>query len=212
MLSWLDRFWRSASGYVDDKVRSTVHWAEHAIMGVVLNVFGLVGTAWRYAQQGWAAGWAELGSLAHSVWAKFQYVLHVLIPELGRWVSSQVARLLAFAQGIWSGLLRLISAVDARLTAAFTAAIAWVLRTVWAPLKAYADQIWHDLTKWGYTAWWLVTHPDQLAELLIFHIVASLEAHAWQVARLLGTFTLALIRANLRRIAQLAEDVITAVL
>lgn len=211
MLSWLDRYWRSATGYVSREIATAVHWAEHAIMGVILTVFGLVSRGWTYLQQGAAAAWTAAGGLAHAVWVKFGYVLAVLIPSLERWVSSLWARLLSLIRSVWTALLRLVAAVDARLTAAFAAAARWVIRSVWAPLAARAAQLWQYLTRWAYVAWWYVTHPAALAQLLLLHLITALERDAWQVARLLGTFTLALLRANLRRVAQLAEDVITAV-
>lgn len=212
MLSWLDSFWKSATGYVAREVATAVHWAEHAIMGVILNVFGLVARGWRYFQQGAAAAWSAVGDFAHAVWVKFDWILHTLIPSVLRWAQAQLAALVTFAHSIWSSLLALVKAVDARLTAAIAAIVRWVAANVWAPLQALALRIWHDLTSWAQLAVYYSTHPQALADLLLLFLVNSLEARAWQVAQLLGRFTLSLIVANLRRVALLVEDVLTAVL
>lgn len=212
MLSWLDSFWHSATGYVGDQVANAVRWAMHGITGVILSVFGLVRGAWSRLAGAAGAAWSSVESLGLATWHKFAWLIRVVIPGVLRWAAAWLARLQAFALAIWRQLARDIAAVIARITATAAAITRWALRTIWAPLKALADLIWRDLLKWGYTAWWFITHPDKLAEHLIFHLVTSLEAHAWTVARMLGTFTLALIHANLRRIALLAEDIITAVI
>lgn len=212
MLDWLSSFWKSATGYVDAKVAQTVHWAEHALMGVILNVFGLVATGWRYFQQGAAAAWRETTGLAHAVWVKFDWLLHTLLPQVYRWVAAGLGQLLSFAQGVWRQAVSMAAAVDARLSAVWDSLTRWIISNVWAPLQALALRIWHDLTGWALTSVWYAAHPQQLADLLLMFLVNSLEARAWQVARSLGTFTLALMTANLRRVALLVEDVLTAVL
>lgn len=211
MLSWLDNFWHSAAGYAGQQVANAVHWAMHGITGVILSVFGLVRGAWSRLAGAARGAWSTVTDLAQAVWQKFAYLLRVVIPGVLRWAGAQLARLSAFALSVWKALLRDVASLTARIIAAAASITRWVIRTVWAPLAARAEQIWRDLLKWGYLAWWYITHPDKLAALLLMFLVVQLEAQAWQVARLLGTFTLALIRANLRRIALLAEEIITAV-
>jgi hypothetical protein len=70
----------------------------------------------------------------------------------------------------------------------------------------------YDIPHFAETAWWWVTHPAQLAEALGWHLVRWLEDNAWTAADYLGQFALALILRNVRRIAHLAEHVITAIL
>jgi hypothetical protein len=80
--------------------------------------------------------------------------------------------------------------------------------------------LWHQLdriiTYWvphfAMTAWWWVTHPDQLAHVLYWHTIRYLETYAWQTGRYLGEFATALVVANLRRFTLLVEDIIHAVL
>jgi len=88
----------------------------------------------------------------------------------------------------------------------------WVVRDIWGPLKRFLDMTWCDLLKWGYTAWYYITHPDKLAALIFWYIVSLLEVNAWEAAKLLGTFVTALFLHNIRRVALLLEDIISAVL
>lgn len=211
MLSWLARFWTGVSGTVGNAVSTAAHWAMHALAAVVFSVFRLVGGAWRTLVQSF--GWlhAALDHFGLQVWHFATYVVRVLIPRVVRWAAAELARL-----GL--GLYHLAQAVGREVAALYRAiarAVAdvtrWAIRTIYDPLKSYADLIWHDLKAWGYTAWWWITHLDKLADAMIIHIANSIEKHAWQLARMLGTFFISLIIANLNRFVLLIEDIVNAV-
>lgn len=70
----------------------------------------------------------------------------------------------------------------------------------------------HWLPRFAITAWWWVTHPDRLAEVLFWWIIRYLEKYAWQAAEHLGEFFTALWLRNLRRTLHLAETILAAVL
>lgn len=72
--------------------------------------------------------------------------------------------------------------------------------------------IGHWIPKYAITAWWWVTHPDQLAEQLSLYVIKWLEREAWTIAPYLGKFVLALVVRNIRRILPIIEQIIAAVL
>lgn len=72
--------------------------------------------------------------------------------------------------------------------------------------------ITYDIPHFAHTAWWWVTHPGDLSKILGWHLVAWLEDHAWDVAHWLGGFVTSLIVRNARRVVQVAEHIIAAVL
>lgn len=78
------------------------------------------------------------------------------------------------------------------------------------------DTLREILTYWiphfAFTAWWWVTHPSSLTQILGWHLVAWLEAHAWEVAHWLGGFVTSLVLRNPRRFAHAVEQIITAIL
>lgn len=89
-----------------------------------------------------------------------------------------------------------------------------------ADVRTYVSSVWNELDKiityyiphFAMTAWWWVTHPDALAQLLFWYVIKWLEYYAWTAAKYLGEFILALIVRNLRRILLLAETIVTAIL
>lgn len=212
MLNWLDSFWNSVTGSVGNAVSSAVHWALHAVMSVILSVFKLVGSAWSALVYDVAYFHAEIDAFCKSVLDFGSYILHHVIPSLLKWAQAQLDRLSADLARIYDWAQREVNDLILRIADAVSTVENWANRTIWKPLKDYADQIWADLKLWGYTAWYYITHPDLLAETLIFSIATSLEKHAWELAEKLGEFAVSLVMANLKRFLSLIETIISAVI
>lgn len=212
MFDWVTGWFIKWAPLVDQKIRDMVHWAIHAVASVLIAVFRHVLDAWKWLIYGLAfLGYEEI-HFAEDVWNFGRRVVHVYIPRLLKWTWGWIGFLHKLIWTIYSALVR---ALDTLRKLAWSWILAlWrnVLRFVWDPLKRFADLIWHDLIKWGWTAWWWITHPEALAGFLFWHIIHWLEFYAWEAGRRLGTFGLALVRHNLRRFLILAEDVISAVL
>lgn len=212
MLSWLDKFFSAASSTIGNAISNTVHWAIHALASVVFAVFSAVGAAWTAFVDATGALVSEVGNLALNVYHFANHVMKVLLPAIYRWAAAELKKLEAYAESVYHWALKEFDTVRAWVEHLISDLTSWVLRDIWDPLKKYADQIWDDLKKWGYVAWWWITHLPDLAEAMIFHIAASTEKHAWELANMLGQFFLSLIIANLNTMLTLIEDIITAVL
>jgi hypothetical protein len=86
-------------------------------------------------------------------------------------------------------------------------------------LAHFAAAVTHQLTRiityyiphYAIYAWWWITHPEQLAKRLFWHLINVLEANAWKAAERLSVFALQLVRRNVRHLVALAEDIFTAV-
>lgn len=211
MLNWLDQFFTATKILVGQQVSDVTHWALHALASVVFSVFRLVGKAWDKFTAAVARFGKEAGHFAHEVWSWAAYLVRVVIPRILRWAERELAKLAAAIAQIYHELLTWVSRILARLEQDIKDLTHWVLVNVWAPLKRYAEKIYADLLKWGYTAFWFITHPAALAERLIFDIANSLEKHAWQLGGKLGTFLLSLVARNIPKLAALIEEIITAV-
>lgn len=212
MISWLTGWVGRFLGLIPDAVLTLVRWGFHAIATAVEFVFSNVAKAWR-------AYWAAISALERATWEFGAAVFGLAVKVLKYWVPRLIADLKAAALALWHGItwvwvhaVALVS--DLRKLAWKWILDLWhmVLRDVWAPLKAFADHLYHLILIWAYVAWWWITHLPNLAEALVFHLAASIERHAWELAKLLGTFLTALVLHNARRIVQLAETILAAVL
>lgn len=78
------------------------------------------------------------------------------------------------------------------------------------------ESLRHILTYWipryAFTAWWWVTHPASLVQILGWHLVRWMEDNAWDVAHWLGGFAVSLVLRNPRRFARAVEQIIAAIL
>lgn len=70
----------------------------------------------------------------------------------------------------------------------------------------------HDIPVYAQTAFWWVTHPEQLARVLFWHLVRMAEDNAFTVARYLGSFAISLAWHHADELAKTAEDIIDAIL
>lgn len=211
MLNWLDHFFGRVGSAIGTEVAKAVHWALHALASVVFAVFANVKKAWAYAVTAFDSFLHSAEAFASSVYRWMAWIWKVEIPKILRWAAKELALLAADLAKLRNWAILELAKLLLWAKAQFLAVYRWVIRTVYDPLKRYADLIWTDLLKWGYTAWTYITHPYMLAELLIMPLVDTLEKYAWQVAGKLGTFVLALVTKNIKRLLTLAEDIITAV-
>jgi hypothetical protein len=139
-----------------------------------------------------------------------------VVGRAGRAVASGVSDLVHTAVG---GLISLLGSLFGNVSGAWDE-----LTTAAAGLEHAAETFgrgcWrqfdvilhHWIPKYAFTAWWWVTHPEQLSDALFWHLVRWLERRAFTAARYLGGFAAALLIHNLRQVLALIEDVIAAVL
>lgn len=212
MFDWVKDFVERWAGQVAAPVRDLVHWAVHALAGVVYAVFGNVGSAWHDVFA--AARWIESTAtdLVHWIVTHLTWLIKHAIPALGQLILHYWRDALNFATSLYHDLQRGLQQLTGLARRWVDDALAWVHDHVWAPLVADAKQLRNDLLKWGFFAYDLLTHPARLAGILVLPLIAAAEAVFWQIAAPAGEFALRLVLANARRFAQLAETILTAVL
>lgn len=212
MLDWIAGWAARFLGLVGPAVVDLVKWGLHALAGVINAIFAEVAAAWHDM-------WAAMLAIERACFDFGAAVYGLAVKTLKYWVPKLLRDLAAAAHALWRGIdwvwahaVQLVKELRATAWAWINGLWHMVLRDVWKPLKDFADHTYSLLVKWGYTAWWWVTHLPSLAEALVFHIAAAIERHAWALARMLGTFLTALVLHNARRVVQLAEQILAAVL
>jgi hypothetical protein len=212
MLDWITGWVNRFLGIAGQGIVDLVHWGLHALASVIETIFVDVARAWRDL-------WGAMAAFEHATWEFGAQVFGLAVKVLKYWIPRLIHDLAAAALALWHGINWVWSHAVALINDLRKLAWKWindlwhlVLRDVWAPLKAFADHLYHLILTWAYVAWWWITHLPSLAEAMIFHLAASLERHAWELARLLGGFLTALVLHNVRRVVQLAETILAAVL
>lgn len=212
MLNWIAGFVDRWTPVVSTAIRDLVHWAIHALAGVVYTVFGHVGAAWRevYDSLTWHLRWAV--AFVHSVVSHLDTIITKDIPFLWKYFLAQVVHIghlivaalnqaLAFADSLYHKAVNAIDALNR-----------WVNTHVLLPLSALIAGLRRDLLKWGFFAYQLLNDPGKLAAILARFIVAAILAIFWTVAGPVGEFIAGIILKQLPRFVKLVETILAAVI
>jgi hypothetical protein len=212
MLDWIAGYVARWTGYVEQNTRGLVQWGLHALAGVVYAVFGNVGKAW--AELALALAWMhkEAGGFAGWVVAVAERIIRLELPRLWSYAVGAFRAAETLATRLWQDAVRRVAAALSIARALVSALWQLVLRDVWQPLMAITKQLRADLLKWGYVAWFYVTHPDKLAPVLLGALIGAAEAAFGRIAAPAGIFALRLIVHQLPALLRLAETIVTAVL
>lgn len=212
MFSWFTRMWQAVAGNVSDNIRNWVlslfqghHSYLHSLFWSIRQGWDQFYNACNYML---AAGSIFIGE----VYRRFQHIEIFEIPQLRNWAAAAFGRLIERVHNVQVYLTQLILKYHTEDHNYTHSVLVWVIQHVLMFLLKYVLRIVAWITGEGNHMWFYFTHLIDFAELLIGSLVKSLERHAWDIARLLGTFFLALVVHNLTRFLQLMEDVIDAVL
>jgi hypothetical protein len=204
--------WKSASGAVDNTVRSWVHDLINGLYGFLHLIFGLVGDAWHTFEATALSYWHGLTRFVNNVVVTFYYVIKVLIAAVIKEYRKLFAEAEKFITTVYNFVVRQVLYLIHLIAHSIDSLWQLILRDVYRPLLKFITQAWHWITHEGALVLYYITHPEKLADLLWAHLIAKLEREAWTVGALLGRFFLSLIIHNLKRVALLIEDILDAVL
>lgn len=200
----LETFWNEMVSFVWGVVHGVIGWLE-GFFGVILKAWNFLGEVAEFVGR---IGEAAFGAITH--WIS-DFVNHTL-PSIWKWISHAIQwaehHISQLATWAYNHISNAVKSAWHWVEGAKT----WVLHHVWRPLEHLATYVWHHLTQWAHTAWWAVTHPAKLANLVFWDLVNLVQRNAWKLARQFGQWVTELVMANILRFVHLAEDIIAAVL
>ena len=134
------------------------------------------------------------------------------IPWLAGWIAWLGGKIQNDLRKLRRILEQEMNAGDAKQHAYTRSVLVWVIIHVLTFLYKLLLRVFSWIDGIGATMWHYFTHLADFAELLFPWLLKSLEKHAWDAARVLGEFLLALIVHNLVKFAKLLETIVDAVL
>lgn len=212
MFGWLYRMWQAAAGTVADGIRNWVLTMFQGHHGYLHSLFWSIRLAWNQLYNAVNYLLAAASVFIGAVYRRFQHIEIFELPQLRRWVASGFGRLINNLHNVQVYLTRLIVAYHTQDHNYTHSVLLWVIKNVLMFLLKFVVRLTAWVAGIGSEMWYYFTHLIDFAELLIMFLVRSLEKHAWDIGRLLGTFFLALIVTNLVRFVTLIEDIVDAVL
>jgi hypothetical protein len=212
MFGWIEGVFGRVGNAISGAVKDFVHLLIRGVYGFLHDVFHMVWNAWNFFWNATVMLWKGARAFSIAVYHGFIRLFKIIIPWLTnyiRWVYHTVVHLVYV-------LIQQLTAIVTHnyhlMLSIFDAFRKWVINSIWNPLFKSLTNAWHWLTHEGATMWHFFTNLAAFAELLFWHILHSLESHAWDAGKFLGDFFLALVVHNIVRFATLIESVIDAVL
>lgn len=219
MFDWLVNAFRSLLGAGAAASAASVQ----AALNTIAQTFRVMYSYWHTVAGHVANGWQQLTrTLLWLTQYMQQYMLEqsfldyrivrVYIPWLAGWIAWLGGRVRNLINATIAMLRREYKAGDAAQHAYTRSVLLWVVVHVLLYLLKLILNLLHWIASQGATMWHYFTHLDAFAALLFWHIVKLLESLAWDVAKVLGKFFLALIVRHVVRFATLVETIVDAVL
>jgi hypothetical protein len=212
MFGWIENLFARAGNAVDNAVKALIHVAISGIYGFLHSLFGNVIRAWDQHYNAVRAYISAELEFLRDVYNAFIRIFRVHIPRLDRRITIVYVTINNRITVIVRDYNTKIITERKQRQAAILSLLWWVIHHVVIPFLAKFATIFRWLAREGATMWHYFTHLAEFAELLFWYLVRSLEKHAWDAARLLGQFLLALIVHNLVRFVKLMEAILYAVL
>lgn len=208
MLTWLKKAFGAAAGVIPDAIRDWVYQQIYAVMSYIGTIIDHVSAAWDVMWHFATALESAFTSFGHSVYNYFYKLVKVMIPNVIAWAATWITHVESWAWGWIKTLAGYIEDAKNYLLQKISDAVAWTVQNIWAPLEAELVTVRKRLTDWAYTAWWYITHPQNLADLLLGYLLVSLQRSVWLVARTMGDFFFRLFLTQLPRSLNLIEQII----
>lgn len=212
MFGWIEHIFSSAGNAVSGAVKALVHAAIRGLYGFLHTIFGTVFKAWHDLHDGMSRlVWGQL-EFIRDVYNALRNLFKIQVPRLDKRITIVNITVNNRITIINRTLNNRITATRTELIGRIASLLAWIIVHIIIPFTAKFASIFAWLGHEGAIMWHYFTNLEAFAELLFWYIVKSLESHAWDAAKLLGEFFLALLVHNLTRFARLLEDIIDAVL
>jgi hypothetical protein len=212
MFGWIDRWFVHPVASAINDVLNIVHSVIRGVYGFIHGLNNILWYAWGDVYNGAVSIWKGARAFAAATYHRFIHLYRSVIPYLEsytHWVLTLLGKVIGEARTF---LYNLILSTYHWALATFDATRKWAVNEIWNPLFKSLTSAWQWLTHEGATMWHYFTHLADLAEVLFWHILQSLENHAWDAGKLLGRFFMSLFWHNRVRFLTLLEDILDAIL
>lgn len=212
MFGWLYNRLLGKAGKIPAKLASELYAPLHVIYSLVHTVFVHVGGAWGDA-------WGALHTWTHYLGEGLQWTLRfgerlvtVDLPTLFRAAEEALGRAVSALQSLITSVQRWAVGEFGVLTRAVAGIIPWVRTHLVNPILARLEAAEQRIVAWAFVAWRYVTHPADLAALLLGPLLDLAERTWPALARRFGTFVASVVLHQMTTLAAVVESIIADVL
>jgi hypothetical protein len=212
MLDWLFNTVYGLYGRVSGATKDLIHSVIRGLMGALNAVAGNMWAAW------WDMVWASqvassvIGWFGGGIYQNLEFIYNTMIRLIWENIRRLYAELAAAVVKLWNDTWALVWNLRTEAFGWVGWALDWVKKSVWDPLWWWVQDLYQKMRDWAYTAWYLVTHPDALADIMFWPLFWVFGRSAYPLARMIGDWLLRTALQNSVQSLELVEGIITDVL
>lgn len=212
MLTWIEHWFAKGSSWIARKALAWIHVALHAIAGVLTTIIGRIRNAWQGFRH-------EIWTIFSDISFGFQLTYHALWWLYQKGIPSAYHYALRLATYIEHLAVRLyrqseydILAAYKRAAAYVHAQISWFDHHIVAPIRRDVYSAWQWIRKDGARAIYLLTHPSDLASVVLGGLGTAIMRAGDPILSVTGHAIFALVVKNIARYPHIIEDIISSIL
>lgn len=212
MLSWVSKVLKQAKGDVSAAAHHLIYTLLHGVTGILHALFGNVEKEWKRL-------WSIALSFDHGLWYfvravghGLHHILCVMIPHLATWIWGVIVGLAKEVEKFVKWMLSKVDYILKLIDHEIDALRDWVLQHIWDPLFGYIKDLYDKLTKWAYTAWYYITHPQKLADLLFWYLWNTFTRQIDSALLRMGDWLTRWFLANVIKAAAIVETIIANII
>lgn len=212
MLSWLARLFKDAANRVPEPMRSWAYSMSRGVASVAHTVFNHVAGQWIAFFTNASVWYVYWLRFVNAVYDFAEHVIRVALPNIVQFLANQIGALkLDYLKRIartWDYINQQVASLIRRINSLRT----WVEKEVFWKLLALI-RINRDLIqKWAWPPYYYITHPDELAARLFWHLWDYFERNVWAVAVRLGVLIVRLALTQALRFFLVIEGIIARII
>lgn len=173
-----------------DQLNNALNWLDSVINRYVTDIYNAIQTAWNAVQ----------------------WVIHIGIPNVVSWAENELAKARNYAVGLYNWAVSELGRLENWALSQLDKLANWVLQNIWDPLWNWIQSAIRWIENEGAYAYFLLTHPDQLAILLAKYILSAWMDLASKYGRVFVRWLMSHMISDSKWFANLLENILSALL
>ena len=211
MFGWLTNLFRNP---ITD-IKAAWKWLTGAITAVYSYFNGLIEKL--YGALNWldsqiARYVNDIYKALASAYNAIQWIVNVGIPRAVNWAENEIAKAYNYAVGLYRWALSELQRLSSWALSQLDKLANWAIKNIWDPLWNGLQRALKWIEREGALAYYLITHPDQLALLIGKYILASWMDLSSKYGRIVARWILHNILNDAKFLTKLLEDIISSLL
>lgn len=154
---------------------------------------------------------AVVGWINRTIVALEQWVIRIY-GDVQKWVSGLFWQVLNYAVSIYRWALQYFDFLVKYIENVWNTIVNWVLHNIWDPLYSFISGIYNWVTTSGYWVFYMITHPDKLAQLIGSYLLREWINLSRKYSRAVGRWLIHTMLSAANDVGEIIASVLSAII